>query len=86
MNLHFTNSFIRKVKRLTKKDPSLKRFLKKQFKIFAQDPYHPSLKTHKLKGKRINEYSILIKSNLRAIAVKEKDNFIFFDLITHDEY
>ncbi len=86
MNLHFTNSFIRKVRRLTKKDPSLKRSLKKQFKIFAQNPYHPSLKTHKLKGKRINEYSIWIKSNLRAIAVKEKGNFIFFDLITHDEY
>lgn len=72
MNLHFTNSFQKKVRKLLKKDPGLRKDLKKQFKLFEINPHHPSLKTHKLKGKRSIQYSVWIKSNWRALAIKNK--------------
>jgi mRNA-degrading endonuclease YafQ of YafQ-DinJ toxin-antitoxin module len=89
MNIEFTESFKRKIQKLKSKDPQLISSLKKQFKLFASNPYYPSLRLHKLQGKRSEQYAIYIKGDLRALFIKSKqveDTFIFFDLVTHDEY
>ncbi len=86
MNFELTNSFEKKSQKLCHKDSSIKSALTKQFKIFNQNPRNPSLKLHKLQGDRSTHFAIWIKGNLRALAIKVKDTYIFFDLITHDEY
>jgi len=86
MNFELTDSFQKKSKRLSLKNSRLKIALAKQFKIFSQDPKHPSLKTHKLQGERSSQIAIWIISDLRALAIKSGSKYIFFDLITHDEY
>lgn len=86
MNFHLTDSFQKKAKKLCKKDPKLKSKLTKQFLIFQKNSEHLSLKLHKLKGRRSKQYSIWIKDDLRALSIKDGDTYIFFDLVTHDQY
>ena len=86
MNLEFTGSFRKKAKKLCHKDRQLRVALIKQFSIFQENFNHPSLKLHKLQGKRSQQYAIWIHGNVRALGIKNKDEFIFFDLARHDQY
>ena len=86
MRIKLTTSFEKKAKKYIKKNPQLDKAIRKQLKILVIDDKHPSLRLHKLEGKRSNQYAIWIKGDLRAIAVKKGDNYIFHNLITHDEY
>ncbi|MBT3249504.1 MAG: hypothetical protein HN846_05115 [Candidatus Pacebacteria bacterium] len=86
MKFHLTDSFQKKAKKLCKKDPQLKIALAKQFSLFQENHQHPSLKIHKLKGKRSEQYAIRIKGDLRVLSIKNNEIFIFFDLVTHDQY
>jgi mRNA-degrading endonuclease YafQ of YafQ-DinJ toxin-antitoxin module len=89
MNIEFTDSFKRKAQKLSKRDPSLVLALKKQFNLFISNPYHPSIRLHKLQGKRSEQYAIYIKEDLRALSIKSRQmnsTYIFFDLVSHNEY
>lgn len=50
-----------------------KLFLKK-LGIFIDNEYETSLKTHKLKGKRNNEYAFSVTDDIRAIYEKRSRN------------
>ncbi len=86
MTIYFTTSFQKKASKLIEGDLQLQKKLKKQFKIFQQNPHHLGLRLHKLKGKRSEQYAIWIESNLRALAIKDEETYTFFDLVTHDQY
>lgn len=86
MKLDFTNSFKRKTKKLFKKDPQIRFEFNKQFSFFQKNQEHPSLKLHKLKGRRSGQYAIWIRGDLRALGIKDGNKFIFFDLVKHDKY
>jgi len=89
MNIELTDSLKKKIKKLSQKDPELKTALIKQLKLFKDNPLHPSLRLHKLKSARSEQLAIWIKGDLRALSIKSKkikDTYVFFDLITHDEY
>ena len=89
MNVEFTDEFKKKTQQLIRKNPQLKSSFKKQFILFKINPFHPSLRLHKLKGSRSEQYVIWIKGDLRALSIKPKtdtETYIFFDLVTHGEY
>ena len=86
MNLYPTPRFKRKLKLRIKKKPSLQLKIKQKLNLLIEKPDHPSLRLHKLKGKRLNQYSISINPDLRIIFLKEKKNYILTDFITHDQY
>jgi len=86
MNIYFSSRFIKKSKQLIKKDKSLKDSLDTQISLFITNPNHPSLKLHKLKGKRSKQLAIWIKGDLRTLCIKNVNDLIFIDLIKHDEY
>jgi len=86
MNLHHTSHFKRKLKQTIRKNPTLKKKITQQLNLLLKNPNHPSLRLHKLKGKRINQYSIWIESNLRITFIKEEQNYILVDILTHDQY
>lgn len=86
MNFYLTSSFQKKAQKLSKKDPEIRLALSKQFTLFQENHQHPSLKLHKLKGKRSEQYAIWIIGDLRALSIKEEDQYIFFDLVSHDQY
>jgi mRNA-degrading endonuclease YafQ of YafQ-DinJ toxin-antitoxin module len=46
-----SEAFIRSAKRLTKRDASVAADLEAVLELLAEDTFHPSLRTHKLRGK-----------------------------------
>jgi proteic killer suppression protein len=86
MIIHFTQAFQKKAQKLCKKDNSLREDLAKQISIFQVNPHHPSLRLHKLHGRRSEQYAIWIKGDLRALSIKNGNVYIFFELVTHDQY
>ena len=89
MNIEFTDEFKKKTQQFIRKSPQLKSSFKKQLALFKLNPFHPSLRLHKLKGSRSEQYALWIKGDLRALSIKSKthtETYIFFDTVTHDEY
>jgi len=86
MNIYPTLKFLRQLKQKVKKKPSLESTIKKKLNLLLKQPKNSSLRLHKLKGKRIEQYSISIEKNLRITFLKKKNNYILTDLITHDQY
>lgn len=86
MIIHFTQGFQKKAAKLTAHSEHLRKKLKKQFQLFHQNPNHIGLRLHKLQGQRSEQYAIWIEGDLRALAIKDGEEYIFFDLVTHDQY
>lgn len=86
MNFFLTQAFQKKAQKLCKNDSELRPQLIKQFSLFRKNHKHPSLKLHKLQGKRSQQYAIWIIGDLRAVGLKDEDGYVFFDLIKHDQY
>ncbi|MEX0896222.1 MAG: hypothetical protein WDZ94_04835 [Patescibacteria group bacterium] len=82
----YTESFKKKISKFKNKNPLLDKTFRKQFKRFKENPYHVGLRLHRLKGERSSQYAIRIEGDLRALAIKENDIYIFFDLVKHDGY
>ena len=49
-NLVWSPGFVRKFKRLAKKNPQLRIQIEKTLELLTEDPFNSSLRTHKLKG------------------------------------
>jgi len=58
----------------------------KKEKIFKENPFHPSLRTHPLKGKLRGLWSISINMYYRMIFQLEEDKVIFISIGKHDIY
>jgi mRNA-degrading endonuclease YafQ of YafQ-DinJ toxin-antitoxin module len=86
MNIRTTSYFDKNLAKKIRKNPQLKVKIKKQINLLRGNLRHPSLKIHKLTGKRAQEYSFWIEGNLRITFVIIKNTILFTDIITHDEY
>ncbi len=86
MILDTTPYFRKSLAKKTKKNPKLEAKIGKQIKLLLKDFRHSSLKTHKLVGKRADQYSIWIEDNLRITFKIIGDTIFLVDIVTHDEY
>ena len=86
MDIRTTSHFDKNLKSKIKKNLSLKPKIIKQVELLKLDPKHPSLKLHKLQGKRAQEYSFWIEGNVRITFMIIDQIILFTDIITHDEY
>lgn len=86
MILSFSQNFQRRLAKLVENNIALRKKFKKQIALFQENPSHIGLRLHKLKGKRSEQYAIWIDGDLRAVAVKDGDSYLFFDLVNHDQY
>lgn len=85
MEYHFSTDATRKLKQIKKLQPKLFKKTQKQLKLFKENPQHPSLRTHKLKGELKNIWSISVERNFRMVYFVEDGNAVFFKIGTHDE-
>ncbi|KKQ92519.1 MAG: Plasmid maintenance system killer [Candidatus Woesebacteria bacterium GW2011_GWA2_40_7] len=86
MNIRTTTYFDKNLSKKIRKNPQLKAKVKKQIELLRENFRHPSLRLHKLTGKRAQEYSFWIEGNLRITFVIIGNAILFTDIITHDEY
>lgn len=62
-----SDAFIRAAKRYTKKHPDAAEELRATLELLEEDAYHPSLKTHKLKGELAGSWACSAGYDLRII-------------------
>lgn len=66
--------FVRTAKRVLKKNPSLAGDIQSTLELLAIDVFHPSLRTHKLKGNLSGSWACSVAYDLRII----------FEFVQHD--
>lgn len=86
MKIRTTAYFDKNLSKKIRKNPQLKAKIKKQIELLQENLRYPSLKLHKMSGKRAEEYSFWIEGNLRITFIIINDEILFTDIITHDEY
>jgi mRNA interferase YafQ len=89
--LAWDSSFRRAFKRRTKNNPHLSRRIFETLETLANDPFHASLKTHKLHGQLEGLWACSIDFDFRIVFAFEPDPetaeewIILIDIGTHDE-
>ena len=84
MNILFTSSFEKRFKKL---DSRIKKITLAKIEFFKDDPLHPSLRIHSLKGELQGFCSISINDNYRIIFNRKNNGNIIFHFIgKHDVY
>ncbi|MBI3109565.1 type II toxin-antitoxin system mRNA interferase toxin, RelE/StbE family [Candidatus Daviesbacteria bacterium] len=80
----YSKSFAKKLAGFSQKDQE--KFLQK-IRLFWQDPFTPSLKTHKLTGKLKNYWSFSVSFNLRVMfQFAKQETVAFIDIGGHEIY
>lgn len=87
----WNNSFKKAFRKLIKKNPNLQNKIIGVLNILAEDPFTPSLKSHKLTGNLTNLWSCSVNYDCRIIfrfsQDEDSDNLliILVDIGSHDE-
>ena len=84
-----SSAFVRQARKIVKKQPNTAENLQEALSLLIRDPFHPQLKTHKLKGDLKDSYACSVEYDLRIIFTfveYEKTQAILLESIgTHDE-
>lgn len=83
MNIYYSSHFKKAIKKYRHK----KSLIAKKLAIFEEDPFHKSLKTHKLSGKLSRCWSFSIDYHIRVLfEFIDKHTVDFVDIGTHEIY
>ena len=82
MNSHVTRRFREAFAELPQ---PIQRRARAAYKLFEQDPYHPSLRFKPIHSTR-PIYSVRIGLGYRAIGIRELDDIVWFWVGSHAEY
>lgn len=83
-NIYYSNDFIRQVTRLP---VNIRKKAIIQERLFRQNPFHPSLRVHNLKGKMQGLWSISVNRAYRILfKISENGEIIFISIGTHAVY
>ncbi len=89
--LVWSSTFIRAFKRLIRQNPQLRPQIEKTLQQLAEDPFHPSLRTHKLKGDLSGRWSCSIDYSNRIVFKfvnnpdTDEEEILLLTLGSHDE-
>jgi len=85
--LIYLESYNKKAAKFIKKHKDLKTQYEKTLKLLELDPYHPSLRLHKLQGKLEGVFSVSINITYRITIdfIIEDSEIILLDVGYHDE-
>ncbi|PIQ71512.1 type II toxin-antitoxin system mRNA interferase toxin, RelE/StbE family [Candidatus Roizmanbacteria bacterium CG_4_9_14_3_um_filter_33_18] len=85
MNIYLSKNFSKAFEKLTKNNFLLKDKIKAKVKFFTENPKHPSLKLHKLKGKMVEDWSFSVEGDIRVVLTYIDDGVLFVDIGSHKE-
>ena len=91
MKIVWDNRFKRAFRKLIKKNPELRERITNVLYLLANDPFTPSLKTHKLTGSLENLWSCSVAYDCRIIFTFSEDEdleesfIVLLNLGSHDE-
>jgi addiction module RelE/StbE family toxin len=82
-SIYYHPQFKKSFSRLPK---DIQRKAKERVRIFRENPFNPSLDTHKLHGKLKDQWSFCLKGQYRILFLFDNDDVIFLDIGPHDLY
>ena len=85
--IFFPKKYEKIAKKFFKRHPDLKARYSKTIRLLKSNPFHPSLRLHKLKGELSEYYSVSIDMEYRIILdfiIIDKEIFLI-DIGSHDE-
>ncbi|WP_333470961.1 type II toxin-antitoxin system RelE/ParE family toxin [Microcoleus sp. herbarium12] len=91
MEVVWSSGFNRSFRKIVKKNPQLKDQITKVLKLLADDPFTPSLKSHKLGGDLAGLWSCSVAYDCRIIFIFSEDEellemvILLVDIGIHDE-
>ena len=86
MKVTYDTAFKREYKAWQKKNLGKDELLIDAINLFIVNPFHPLLRTHKLKGKLKDCYAFTVAYDLRIIFYfEDSDHAVLIALGTHDE-
>ena len=82
-----TDAYKKRVKKFLKKHPDMLKRYAKALAILEIDPFHPSLRLHKLKGNLHEYHSVSINMEYRVVIdfLVIEEEIIPIDIGSHDE-
>jgi len=87
----FASSFKRAFKRLTRRQPRLQTQIEDRLRLLAENPFAPSLQTHRLKGKLSGAWACSVEYDCRIVfnfvenPETGEDDILLIDIGSHDE-
>jgi len=90
-NLVWSSAFIRTFKRLVRQNPQLRSVIEQTLQQLAEDPFNPSLRSHKLKGDLADRWSCSIDYSNRILFKfvtnpdSNKEEILLLTLGSHDD-
>ena len=83
----YTDSYLKRAKKFIKKHPDLISQYEKTLKLLEINPYHPSLRLHRLRGKLSELYSVSINISYRITIffIIQDDKIIPIDIGSHED-
>jgi mRNA-degrading endonuclease YafQ of YafQ-DinJ toxin-antitoxin module len=84
--LVWTNTFSRTAKKFLKKNPDLKQEFERTLKQLEEDPSHPKLRLHPLKGRLAGKHAVSLTYSHRIVLmlVLNEGEIVLLDVGTHD--
>lgn len=76
---------LKKLQETQKTNIKLSNKIQKQLRLFQENPYHPSLRLHKITREVKNAWSISIDMSLRMLYTETAEDFYFFEIGSHEE-
>ncbi|MEO0012551.1 MAG: hypothetical protein RLZZ535_940 [Cyanobacteriota bacterium] len=86
IKVSFSSSFLRVFKKRIKGNTKLESRFWTKVEVFTNNPFDPSLRTHKLSGKLKDLWSFSVEYDERVLFYFTDDgNAVFIDIGNHDE-
>ena len=86
MKVAYDSSFKREYKAWERQNPDKRELVIKVINLFIESPFHPLLRTHKLRGKLKDCYSFTVAYDLRIVFYfEDAEHAVFIAFGTHDE-
>ena len=91
MKIAWTPRSLRTFKRIVRKRPDLRPLIEKTVRQLAEEPFAPSLRTHKLQGNLANIWSCSIDYSYRILfefihnPEEQEEAILLLNLGSHDE-
>lgn len=84
-----TSKFVRAAQAYIRKQPSTATTIQETLKLLSENPFHPQLRTHKLKGRLANSWACSAGYDLRIIfdfvPYEDSEAILLLTIGTHDE-
>jgi addiction module RelE/StbE family toxin len=91
MQIVWSPGFSRELKRLIRRNPQIRSPIEQTLQKLSEEPFQPSLKTHKLKGELAEKWACSIDYNNRIVfkfiqnTDTEEEEILLLAIGSHDE-